>query len=439
MEDKKHDIELRSEEFQEVLGSVPPWILRWGITVVAIVMGMLIAGSAIFRYPDVISSTVELTGVKPAVTVVARYSGKIQKLFVKDNQNVDKDMYLAIIENDAFVEDVIYLRDFLENNMPWTSDSVVLPKRDLILGGFQTVYSSYYTTLSEYKRFIVFDYYRNKADMMRRRIERNIDYAENMRKQERLTKIQLDISHKQYKRDSLLHYKGLISDLELENTYGLYIQNRISHENIMSNLDNQNIQIAQLYESLYDTEYQYLDKKDELELQLKSLFMQLQTDIRNWELAYVLKSPIDGKVTFTNYWVENQNVASGEEAFSIVPYNNGELVGKAFLPIERSGKVKTGQQVNIHFSNFPDSEFGMVNGKVKNISLVPVKINETSHYVVEISFPDGLLTTYGKTLPFVPGMEGQADIITADLSLLERFVFPIKKILTEHVLVHDPK
>ena len=98
--------------------------------------------------------------------------------------------------------------------------------------------------------------------------------------------------------------------------------------------------------------------------------------------------------------------------------------------------MKPGQRVNIRFSNFPDTEFGMVNGTVRNISLVPVKMNETSYYIVEISFPDGLLTTYNRTLPFVPGMEGQADIITDDFSLLERFVFPIKKILTEQVAVH---
>lgn len=231
MEDKKHDIELRSEEFQEVLSSVPSWILRWGITVVAIIMFLLIAGSAVFKYPDVISSAVELTGVRPAVTVVARYSGKIQKLYVKDNQDVEKGMYLAMIENDALAGDVAYLRDFLENNVPWTADSVALPKRDLILGGFQNVYSSYYTTLSEYKRFIVFDYYRTKVNMMRRRITKNIDYSENMKKQERLMKIQLGISHKQYERDSLLHLKGLVSDLELENSYGSYIQNRLSYEN----------------------------------------------------------------------------------------------------------------------------------------------------------------------------------------------------------------
>ena len=29
MEKEEEKIELRSEEFQEVLGNVPPWILRW--------------------------------------------------------------------------------------------------------------------------------------------------------------------------------------------------------------------------------------------------------------------------------------------------------------------------------------------------------------------------------------------------------------------------
>lgn len=32
MAKKQEDIELRGEELQEVLGSIPSWILRWGIT-----------------------------------------------------------------------------------------------------------------------------------------------------------------------------------------------------------------------------------------------------------------------------------------------------------------------------------------------------------------------------------------------------------------------
>jgi HlyD family secretion protein len=42
------------------------------------------------------------------------------------------------------------------------------------------------------------------------------------------------------------------------------------------------------------------------------------------------------------------------------------------------------------------------------------------------------LTTYKKELPYLPNMQGQADIITDDISLLERFILPVKKILSEN-------
>jgi HlyD family secretion protein len=95
--------------------------------------------------------------------------------------------------------------------------------------------------------------------------------------------------------------------------------------------------------------------------------------------------------------------------------------------------VKSGQQVNIRFNNFPDNEYGIVRGKVKNISLVPTR-NETGiNYVLNIDLPQGLTTTYGKELPYLPEMKAQADIITDNVSLLERLIMPIRKILTENV------
>jgi HlyD family secretion protein len=50
---------------------------------------------------------------------------------------------------------------------------------------------------------------------------------------------------------------------------------------------------------------------------------------------------------------------------------------------------------------------------------------------VEISLPDNLITTYKKELPSLPNMQGQADIVTDDMSLLERLVLPMKRVLTE--------
>ena len=148
-------------------------------------------------------------------------------------------------------------------------------------------------------------------------------------------------------------------------------------------------------------------------------------------MNYVLRAPITGKITFSKYWVENQNVSAGEEVFAIVPDSTVSVIGKAMLPIARSGKVKTGQKVNIRLQNFPENEYGILRGKVDNISLVPAQRGEMVYYTVEISLPDHLLTTYKKELPRLANMMGQAEIITEDISLLERFVLPIKKILKE--------
>ena len=51
-------IELRSEEFQEVLGGVPHWILKWGITVLMTILAILLIGSTVIKYPDIITGQV---------------------------------------------------------------------------------------------------------------------------------------------------------------------------------------------------------------------------------------------------------------------------------------------------------------------------------------------------------------------------------------------
>jgi len=109
------EIELRSEEFQEVLGSVPPWILRWGITILAVVVVILLTGSAVVKYPDVISAQITLTGSTPPATLVAHASGKIKELYVKDNQEVKAGEYLAVIDNSANTEDILFLKNYLDS------------------------------------------------------------------------------------------------------------------------------------------------------------------------------------------------------------------------------------------------------------------------------------------------------------------------------------
>lgn len=434
MANKKQNIELRSEEFSEILGKIPPWILRWGITMVAVVVLILLMGSAIFKYPDTISATVTMTGITPVSGVIAKISGRLQELYIENNQRVKAKTYLAVIENSAKTDDVIRLKKMIQKFGNDFDAIALIPSQQLELGSLQSLYSSFYLTISEYRQFKELAYHQKKIDLVKERIIKNKKYYKNMLRQKNLSEAQMKIAHQQYARDSILSTKGLISKETAEEAYSRYLQSYLSLENMDRSLENLQIQQAQMHESRYEMEYQFLDKENTLETQLRSQINQLRTEINTWEMNYALVAPISGEITFTQYWTTNQNITAGDIVFNIVPTNQGGIIGKAKLPTERSGKVKVGQKVNIRFSNYPDHEYGIVKGRIKNISLIPtINEKEEKTYTVDIQLPSGLETTYKKELPFLPEMEGQADIITEDMTLLERFLLPLKKLVTESI------
>lgn len=57
--------------------------------------------SWMIKYPDIISTQVEVTSQHPPVYLVSRTNGKVNELNVLDGNEVKKDSWLAIIENPA--------------------------------------------------------------------------------------------------------------------------------------------------------------------------------------------------------------------------------------------------------------------------------------------------------------------------------------------------
>ncbi len=423
------EIELRSEELQEVLGEIPHWILRRGIFILFCIIFILLIGSWFFKYPDTVSSSMVLTSSTPPIGIVAKTNGQLMELNVKDKQTVKKDDYLAIIENPASTQDMLYLKKNLELLILHPDSVYYFQNKEMNLGSVQGLYSSFIQSLNNYKKFLDLNYYPQKIALIEKRIQKYKQYHQSICRQEDISKQQYVIASSQFKRDSSLLAIEAISKKNMEDALSSYLQKNLSLEASHASVENIQIEISELEETLLDTKQQYLDNKNTLRSELNTLAIQLMNEIKTWEQTYALTTPTDGIVTFGNYWSNNQHVSTGETVFTIIPSLSNEFLGKASLPVARSGKVKSGQQVNIHFLNYPDNEFGMVKGIVKNISLVP----DNGYYVVEISFPNGLMTTYRKELPLSREMPAQADIITEDLRLLERIFLPIKRIFTENI------
>lgn len=113
MEQHYKDIELRSEEVQEVMNRVPPTILRYGIGILATIVMVLLIGSALFSYPETVQVEVTLSPRNPPAYIKCTIGGKLESLYVTNGQQMKKGDVLAVMENSAHTEDILRLRECL--------------------------------------------------------------------------------------------------------------------------------------------------------------------------------------------------------------------------------------------------------------------------------------------------------------------------------------
>lgn len=208
----------------------------------------------------------------------------------------------------------------------------------------------------------------------------------------------------------------------METAEQTYLNKQQELQQLQTSISLQNVEFSQLKESINKLSIQYLQEKHQLFSELKSTQKELMAAIENWQQTYLLTASQSGIVTFNSFWKRNQYINSGDKVFAIVSRHPGQLIGKIKVVASGSGKIKTGQRVNIKVAGYPYLEFGLLQAKTRNISLV----SNNDYYSVEVYFPKGLHTTVNKELKFTGEMSGSAEIITENRSLMERFSTPLK-------------
>jgi HlyD family secretion protein len=178
-----------------------------------------------------------------------------------------------------------------------------------------------------------------------------------------------------------------------------------------------------------DLQLQQEKEKNRLLIELSASYRNLKAQTDIWENRYLLIAPVSGKCIFTQYRSINQNITVGESVLSIIPIDTDKIIGRMLLPIQGAGKVKKNQRVNIRLENFPYMEFGQLEGKISKIAEMPDK---KGFYYIEVQFPNGMITSYGKQVPFSQNIHGQAEIITKNIRLLYRIIQPIRSLFTEN-------
>lgn len=164
-----------------------------------------------------------------------------------------------------------------------------------------------------------------------------------------------------------------------------------------------------------------LQRQSELEKQFSSEqqeLLQVQKEIKKT----VISAPISGVILKLNLRNPNQTVRVGEELAQISPINI-PLVIKAKVSTQDISKVKIGQKSQMRVSAYPYPDYGILAGKVIEISpdaIIPQNTGVNSilpYYEVTLQ-PDKIYLKDDPKNALQPGMEIQADIIAKNQTVL---------------------
>jgi len=430
------NIALRQEEIREILGVVPPWVIRWGSLTLAVVFIGLIIGTIWFKYPDKISSRLSLTLSNPPVVLNARQSGRIELLYIRDTSIVKKGQLMAVLESSARIADVLEIDSLLTNRKglllhPDSLSLFAFSANNYQLGECQASLAAFVKSRQDLIDF-------NKQGSNQARIaalkKQLRDYKLLYDRQYRLRQIksdELNLQEKQYQRLVALHDSNAISSQEFESGSSAYLKARYEVESARSTLSETQIEMDQVEQEIINIDKNYLEAYDQKVNLLSQTYGQLSGSISDWKLKYAFIAPVDGMVSFTRIWSQNQFVKEGERVLTIITGEPGPVLGKVLLPLTGAGKVHAGQKVIVKVDKYPYMEYGMLRGKVESIS----KVSDQDFYSVEVSFPNGMKSSYNKDLELSQGMTGEAEILTDELSLLVRVINPLRSILKRNDLI----
>lgn len=426
--EENDELNIYSNEVRDVLSDPPKSIFRWGNTILFFFIAMILFLSWLIKYPDTVIAQAIITTEIPPQKEYAMATGIFDAILVKNNEQVNANQPLAIIENTANYKDAFKLKSIIDtiqvNNKSFSFPLDSLPI--LFLGDIESQYALFENSYIQYQLNKDLQPFSNEAVANRYSISELNRRLQSLKSQKEINQTELTFQTKDLQRNKTLFDKGVISAQEYENK-------QLEHAQAERNFKNFESSISQIREGISNasmtskgTEINRVKEEMVLLKNVMQSFNQLKKSIKDWEQQYVLQSKIDGTVSFLNYWNVNQTVNSGDLVFTIIPDKNSFFVAKLKTPTQNSGKIKVGQNVYVKLENFPDVEFGVLKGKVKNISLIQ---DQEGLYLIDVELPEKLITSYNKEIEFKQEMRGSAEIVTEDLRLIERFIYQFKDIL----------
>lgn len=421
------------ESLDDIMHTPPSWMVRAGSSLFLGIVLILIFLSNIIKYPEVISCRVSIISQNIPAHILSKKDGRIESLLFNNNSLIKSGDVIAVLESSANYNDYLQLQKICNQFSHYGIDSLSPVDKSLILGDMQGSYSNFIKASIDYSLFKEQDYYGKMILSVESEIVIKQDQIKNLNRESESIKKRVMIVRNQFERDSLLFSRGVLSNLDYERSLNNYLSVKEEKDKSLESLNRLSLDLIKARQALLSLEKEMRELSEKYSSTLHHSYEALITSMNQWNQSNLLVAPIDGALSFSEYWDINQNVSFGDVVFSVIPEGLVQFKGRIFVPLTGAGKVKIGQKVNIKLDNYPYMEYGYVQSTIISKSRLPVLVDGINCYIVDVILPNNIVTNYNYEIDSDMEMYGTADIITENVSVFKRILMPFRYFTQKYI------
>jgi len=419
------NFENRSEEVQEILGTPPPWLLRYGTVLVLFAFVVFAWLSFWVEYPDQVVDPIRITFKDPPVRFRAQEGNYIESVLVSDNQPVKENQVMLVFRNTANFNHVLYLSDQMKNLPDETDTTLAKFARDttLIIGELQTDLYNFFEKQNDYRLARMGQFKSGDIQVLQRQIAAQETALAGRRATWKNTAEKIDQASIELKKREMEYKVGKISVSDLSSYRSEYLQLEEEREALEAAIRERQFAIGSLKGQISSVRQGGEENRTATAAALVDSYLKLKLRLNAFMKKYFLTAPYEGAVQIIGRNISiGQFVDEGDELLAVMPTGERQLIGEMQIPFEKSGAVRTGQRVVIRINGFPYPEYGAIIGSVSWKSKVTRTVDRSIVVPVEVKLPEPLVTNTNKPIVSEEELSGEARIITRERRFLERVI-----------------
>lgn len=418
-----------STQIHDLIGIPPGWLLRSGITVVALVTGVVLLLAAFIKYPDKIITQGIMTSAHPPIQHLNPVSGIIEEIFVQNGALVSENDPLIYIKNPtnrgdlqqiiAFIQAYQaneHLLDLMELNLP----------AGLLLGEMQDAYGRLQLEFSQFQQTLRLSGVAQQINSLQQELQKTRELRKVLIADKDYLKKEMDLIERGYRRNLRLNQEGVISDADKEKGEAEWLRYQKNYSKLDQGIIQNKIREEQLILQMQRLTEDRATAIQNHTYNINQSINALLSGKEQWEERYYIHAQVEGEVAFVPDIVEDKYLNPNTVVLSIIPTdNNNNKQIQVRTNSHRLGKINIDDKVIIKVDGYPYKEFGTLTSRVQSIAELPEVISNTGGenqylYTIRIALPDTLLTNHNRVIPYRPHASLTAEIITEDKSALNR-------------------